>query len=87
MTPNPTMPRVHLNGTSKDELLRQQLAAISALRVAVEGLAQAAPNARDYYVIGPTAFEAARKQHETRMHRLADNIRELTAIAEAIDQQ
>ena len=44
------VPTIHLNGTSHDELLRQILDAKEAIRKAVEALANAAPNMRDYYV-------------------------------------
>ncbi|HZU91403.1 MAG TPA: hypothetical protein VE993_19280 [Stellaceae bacterium] len=81
------VPTIHLNGTSRDELLRQILEAKEAICKAVEALANAAPNMRDYYVQGPDAFPAARREHEKRMHRLADCIHELNEIAEKICAQ
>ena len=56
------IPRIHLNGTSKGELLDQLKAADRALGAAEEALGRAAPNARDYYVIEPNPFEQARRR-------------------------
>lgn len=81
------VPTVHMNGTSKDELLRQIEIAHAAINHAIEGLAGAAPNARDYYVQGPGAFPQARAEHEARMHKLSDVMSELLALNEAIYEQ
>lgn len=80
-------PRVHLNGTSKDELLRQNLDAMRAVEKARQAIATAAPHGRDYYVIGPAAYTLAREAHDARLQALADIYSELEAIAVAIDQQ
>lgn len=78
------IPTVHLNGTSRDGLLEPICKATDAIHDAIAAVAETAPNARDYYVQGPDAFQVARKQHECRMHKLADVIRELREIGEAI---
>ncbi len=80
-------PTVHLNGSAFIDLMGTNLTALRALRIAVTALQSAAPNGRDYYVQGNTAYEAARKQHEVRLHRLADNIRELQEIIAAVGDQ
>jgi hypothetical protein len=41
-----TLPTVHLNGTSKEELIRQQIGVINAAQVLRDALGEAAPNAR-----------------------------------------
>ena len=87
MTKEMTMPCIHLNGTSATELTAQLTAAYRACNAAIEALQEAAPNARDYYVISPEAYPAARREHEARMHRLADIQHELLAIMENIDEQ
>jgi hypothetical protein len=76
-------PTIHLNGTAGESLIKDNLKALRSLQDAVEALQGAAPNGRDYYVEGPQAYSVARREHETRLHRLADTIHEINAIAEA----
>jgi hypothetical protein len=65
-------PRVHINGTGKNELMAQFLRAMTACEDAERALIDAAPHGRDYYPLGPGAFEFARHEHEQRLHALAD---------------
>ena len=81
------IPTVHLNGTSKGELLRQLIDAINAIHTAEDKLAQACPNGRDYYVQGPSATALAMDQHAKRARALRSARDELEAIAEAVDEQ
>ncbi len=81
------IPTVHRNGTSKDELVRQNREARRALYAAREKLAQAAPNGRDYYTQGSTALQAAMNEHTARERKLSEVIDELDAIAEALADQ
>jgi hypothetical protein len=74
-------PTIHLNGTSKEALLEQQLAAIKALRAATDALSAAAPHGRDYYVQGPLAFTVARDEHVARLTKITEVIREIEALA------
>lgn len=46
------VPTVHLNGTSKGELLDQAHRAARAVANAITAVMQAAPNGRDFYVQG-----------------------------------
>lgn len=88
-------PSIHLNGTSGERLLEDNLKAIRALQDAVEALQNAAPNGRDYYVqssadyrvVWQQAYSAARSEHEARLHRLADNIHEINQICKCIIDQ
>jgi hypothetical protein len=80
-----TIPTVHLNGTSKDELLRQLFDAGSAVQAAMKALGEAAPNGRDYYPQGPSAFTVAQSEHLARMMRLQRVRDELYDMAEKID--
>lgn len=80
------IPTIHLNGTSRDELLKQQIEAIRAIRLATLALAAAAPNARDYYVQGNAAADIAREQHTARVAKLWEVIKELETIAESISK-
>lgn len=61
------MPCVHLNGTSREELIEQHLGVIDSLTVLMESLAIASPNGRDYYPKGDTSFSIARRQHAARI--------------------
>ena len=79
------IPTVHLNGTSREELMEQLLNAVEALRVAIDAVSAACPNGRDYYVQGPDATQEALRQHANRLHNLTAVRVELNEIAEAID--
>ena len=78
------IPTIHLNGTSKDELLDQTLTAADAINVAIRALVNASPNARDYYPQGNGAYGIARDEHLSRLNRLQDVLQELSDIAEDI---
>jgi hypothetical protein len=78
------VPMVHLNGTSKKELVSQYDNAIQALETALDVVLKSAPNGRDYYPKGLNAYEVAREQHYERISRINDVINELTSIVEEI---
>ena len=80
-------PRVHLNGTSKLDLLNQQLEMLAALRLAANVMAQHAPHGRDYYVIGSEATSVAFSEHMARRAALDGIIQDIEHIAQAIDSQ
>lgn len=67
-----TKPTVHLNGTSKGELLRQFEHATTTLQAAIAWAANATPNARDYYPQGPDAFPKAYQEHTDRLRKLEE---------------
>jgi len=77
-------PLVHLNGTSRDELIEQACNVIDALHDAGAALAKAAPNARDYYLGGPELLAQAQAQHDARMGALKALIADMEAQAQAI---
>lgn len=60
-------PTVHLNGTSKKELLQGLLDAIHALHVAEEAVGKSYPNGRDYYPQGPDAILKAVAEYDARV--------------------
>jgi hypothetical protein len=74
------LPRVHLNGTSKKELIEQYEQALDALYTACDKLHNAYPNARDYYPQYYNAIARAMDEHRSRMNRLSDVRRELEDI-------
>jgi len=78
------MPTIHLNGTSKEQLFAEVCGAAGAIRGAISACSVAAPNARDYYVAGPGAFEAARTQHAEAIANLVSALMYFQAVAEHI---
>jgi hypothetical protein len=76
------MPTIHINGTSAQALFDANLTAVQAVEHAIDTLAQAAPNGRDYYVQGPDAFRRAQQEHDARQRLLNRIAMELTQIAD-----
>lgn len=81
------IPTVHLNGTSKNQLLEQLCSAIDAVHAAGRALANAAPNGRDYYTQSGDAIREATQQHEERMTKLRSVADDLEQIALAVSDQ
>lgn len=84
--PSMVIPTVHLNGTSKDALMDQAMAAIDASQKLLAALADMTPHGRDYYV-HVDSYEGARLQHEHRVKRVHDVLEELQEVAAGIDRQ
>lgn len=63
-------PTIHLNGSSAERLREAYETAANAITTAIAALAETAPNARDYYPQGPSAFPLATEGHLERMKRL-----------------
>jgi len=78
------VPTVHLNGTSRDELVAQLRTAIEAIHAAESALTKAAPHGRDYYPQGSDAIRVAQQEHAARLVKLQEIESELTEIALAI---
>jgi hypothetical protein len=79
-----TTPTIHLNGTSKDELVRQYTTALNALWFAIEAHNRAAPHARDYYPQGDSAYTAASTEHLNRKYSLYEVYSQLEQLRNAI---
>ena len=77
-------PTIHLNGTSRQELLEGYLSAIAALNRAIDEVSLTAPNGRDYYVQDGEAWRRASAEHQHRMQRLNAVREEIMEIAAAI---
>lgn len=75
------LPSIHMNGTSRAELQRLNCTAWSKINEAISALQHAAPNARDYYVQGDTAYRQAREEHLARIQRLVSVQEELSKMA------
>lgn len=80
-------PTLHNNGTSYEELIRQLENASRALDDALAALTNAAPNARDYYVRGQSAFLIAAQQHNSRVSAVKAVQVQITDIWMAIQDQ
>jgi hypothetical protein len=68
--PSPIVPTIHLNGTSGQDLKAEYYAAYEAIEAAVEALAAATLNARDYYVQSADAYYEAREQRAEAFDKL-----------------
>jgi ferritin-like metal-binding protein YciE len=77
-------PTVHLNGTSKDELLRQWLDAYHALREAREKMFDAMPHGRDYYPQGDGVIYKAQDEHRARIEKINEVLHDLETLAEGV---
>lgn len=80
------VPRVHLNGSSYEELMTQLSTVTEALGFALDALAQATPHGRDYYMQGD-AIGPARADHAGRTGRLKSVLTEIELIAAGVYQQ
>ncbi len=70
-------PTIHMNGTSRMSLLEGYMDVLVALQEAMDALAKATPNGRDYYPQGPEAILVAQTQHREQMVRLESVAEEL----------
>ncbi len=80
------IPTVHMNGTSRDSLLEGLCEAVHALHEAGRKMAAACPNGRDHYPQGPGAINVALSQHEARLQKIREIVKEYETIAEAISR-
>lgn len=78
------VPTIHRNGTTRQELLRQQVAAMNAIDTALEAMGKASPHGRDFYPQSPSAFLTAAAEHQARVEALQGVRDQLMQLAEAI---
>lgn len=64
------IPSVHLNGTSKQELIRTNMAALLSVTAAISNVQKSAPNGRDFYPQSPDAITTAMAEHWERINKL-----------------
>lgn len=74
-------PTIHLNGTARAALEEAFQEARNAVIEAIGMVARCAPNARDYYPQGPSAFSEAVREHAARLRALSKLNEELAALA------
>jgi hypothetical protein len=80
------VPIVHLNGTGKEELLRQRAGLWDALSQVEAKLRQAVPNGRDFYP-EPGRYENALAQHTRRLETIGKLLAEVETELSGIDDQ
>ena len=78
------LPTIHRNGTSEAELMKQVSEALQALRAAVRAVGSMAPNGRDYHPQGESAIMQALIEHNGRVRRIGEVLKEVEVIAEGI---
>ena len=85
-------PTIHSNGTSLSSLVESLMDAMNAAQALRKAMAEAAPNARDYYPQGPEAYGEARaawRERTEMVERVFDDMQMLTlkiALANAKEQ-
>jgi hypothetical protein len=65
-----TFPTLHLNGTGKNNLRDGYANAYDAIDKAIEALANAELNGRDFYPQGPGAYSQARSERDAALKQL-----------------
>lgn len=65
-----TFPTLHLNGTGKNDLRDEYAAAYDAIDKAIEALAAATLNGRDYYPQAEGAYSQARSERDAALTQL-----------------
>jgi hypothetical protein len=76
-------PTVHLNGTSRNDLLEQYREMLQAVSSAIRIMNANGPNGRDYYPQGPDAITRATEEHHARTKKLIEVQAELNELCES----
>jgi len=66
-----TVPTIHLNGSSADNLYQEYKAAWNSVRAAITALNHCTCNARDFYPQGEAAFPMAKEERTEALANLA----------------
>lgn len=80
------LPTVHLNGTSREELIRQRIESGTAILNAINVLSANGPHMRDYYVV-PGSWKGAREKHGERIRTLDRIYNELRDEYDALNEE
>jgi len=80
------VPTIHLNGTGKEDLIKQVREAHSAVCEAIDKLYGMAPHGRDYYPQGDFAYAEARTEHLARLEPLQSVRDELMDLWQGISE-
>lgn len=82
----PILPIVHLNGTSREELIQVRRDAARSVFDAISAVAAMSPNGRDYYPVRGL-FDQARDQHARRLKALDEIYNEILAEAMTLSEE
>lgn len=82
----PTLPMIHLGGTSKQALLDGYCNVGRAIMAAMTLAGETVPNGRDYSKSSPGTFENACREHEARLTALRAVYDQYAAIVNGIDE-
>jgi hypothetical protein len=77
------LPTIHINGTSAKDLTEGYLTAYRAVGDAIDAVAKAGPNGRDYYPQGGEAIQEACNEHRARLVKLSEVQNELLELCVA----
>ena len=79
------LPVPNINGTNREDLLKDHIQAMHALRNAISHVSAIAPHGRDYQTVAePGALYAAQREHADRLKMLRVVLAEIETIAEAL---
>lgn len=81
------IPTIHINGTSKDNLLKRIHTALTAIQKAERALTNTYPHPRDYITQPPTNINKAMAEHHQRLNYLRRIADELDKMYQEIDRQ
>lgn len=76
------LPQININGTDRNDLLQDHLAAMKALRAAIEAVGAISPHGRDYQTLPAGSASVAMSEHAGRMVALRTVMAEIETIAE-----
>ena len=80
-------PTVHLNGTSREELIDQYSGIFTAIRATRQALQNSAPHSRDYPPHGFSSYPEAREQYQRWTKMLTDLEEEVMNVAVEVAEQ
>lgn len=81
------VPQVHLNGDTEETLMQGLGESHHSLTQALEVMRSMAPNARNYYTLGSSAYSEAADQYAAMCKRLHETQSEIEAIADGIQNR
>ena len=88
------LPTIHLNGTSREELIRQNMNSALLISKAIDSMYNGRPHGRDYYpqdsILGTfrgNAYRRASAEYEARIDKLNSVYKELLALNEYLNEE
>jgi hypothetical protein len=78
------LPQININGTDREDLLKDYIEAKRALEAALTALSGIWPHGRDYQTLEPGAYQRARCEHAARIRAVGAIVAEIQALAESV---